>query len=244
MNIVAIGGGERTPHVKAALDLTGDTIPKALIVPTAASTEASFDKKVALYKKTFDTLGVESEVLHEFGETPSETSVAQKIGEASLLYTFGGNSPYMIRTMAEHGTDTAIRSAILSGKVHAGLSAGALLPFRLALSNPTSKPSEEEWDFEIIKPGISIIDAIATAHADVHDPTPSGPREESRLDALLRQFPADAAKGFAISNNASATFGDTPSTLLAKPEAYVKYITRNESGTPYARDASATDLHL
>lgn len=244
MNIVAIGGGERTPHLKKALDLTGESAPTALIIPTAGSTQTSFDKKVAIYTKAFEMLGIESDVLHQFDKAPSKDEIANKIGSASLLYTFGGNSPYMISKMAEHGTDTAVREAILLGKVHAGLSAGALLPFRLALSNPASKPSEEEWDYEILEPGVNVIDAIATAHADMHDVTPQGIREYSRLDALIQKFPDAVSRGFAISNNASATFGDNPSILLSKPAAYVKYINRNTDGDVVARDIDRKDLSL
>lgn len=242
MNIVAIGGGDRMVPLKKALELTGKPAPHALIIPTAASTQASFDKKVGIYASTFDKLGVSSEVLHDFNQTPSSDEIEHKIGNASLLYTFGGNTPYMIRTMAEHGTNKAIAEAIREGKVHAGLSAGALLPFRLALSNPAARPAETNWDFEFVEPGVNIIDAAVTAHADAHDPTPYGVREDSRLEALLSHFPHSVNEGYAISNNATAILGENPEVLLAKPDAFVSTISRGADGTPQAHPATTADL--
>ncbi len=244
MNIVAIGGGERTPHVQKALDLTGEEKPRALIIPSAASTQSSFDKKVGIYSQAFNDLGVSADVLHEYGETPSKDEIADKIGKASLLYTFGGNSPYMIRTLAEHGTGKAIYDAVRNGKVHAGLSAGALLPFRLALSNPVGNPAEVDWEYEYLEPGINLIDAAVTAHADQHDPRLGEVREDSRMDAFVRTFPHAAHKGFAISNNASAIFGDNAEVFTTKPEAFVQFIERNESGNVTVRPANSTDLKL
>jgi peptidase E len=242
MNIVAIGGGDRTPAIKRALELTGETSPTALIIPTAASTQASFDKKVGIYKATFDKLGVASEVLHEFNQKPSADEIAHKIGTASLLYTFGGNTPYMIRKMAEHGTTTAVGNAIRDGKLHAGLSAGALLPFRYALSNPSAKPGETEWDFELVEPGINAIDAAVTAHADAHDPTPYGERVDSRTEALMTRFPKQTHEGYAISNNATAILGDNPEILTLTPDAYVQYLSRDSKGNITARPAELSDL--
>ena len=244
MNIVAIGGGERTPHMQKALELTGDEKPRALIIPSTASTQSSFDKKVGIYEQAFQDLGVETDVLHQYGETPSNDAIADKIGKASLLYTFGGNSPYMIRTLAEHGTDKAIYNAVRDGKVHAGLSAGALLPFRLALSNPVSNPSEVDWEYEYLEPGVNLIDAAATAHADQHDPRLGETREDSRMDAFVRTFPHAARKGFAISNNASAIFGDNAEVFTTKPEAFVKVVERDKAGAVTIRPANSNDLTL
>lgn len=244
MNIVAIGGGERTPHMLKALDLTGEEAPQALIIPSAASTESSYDKKVGIYRQAFSDLGVSVDVLHQYGETPSKDEVADKIGKASLLYTFGGNSPYMIRTLEEHGTNKSIYDAVRAGKVHAGLSAGALLPFRLALSNPVSNPAEVDWEYEYLEPGVNLIDAVATVHADQHDPRLGEPRKESRIDAFTNDFPHAAKKGFAISNNASAIFGDNAEVYTAKPDAYVRVVERGTDGEVTVRAADSADLHL
>ncbi len=244
MNIVAIGGGERTPHMIKALDLTGEEKPRALIIPSAASTQSSFDKKVGIYSQAFEELGVTADVLHQYGEMPSKDEIDEKIGNADLLYTFGGNSPYMIRTLAEQGSDKAIFDAVRKGKVHAGLSAGALLPFRLALSNPVSNPSEVDWEYEYLEPGVNLIDAVATAHADQHDPRLGETREDSRMDAFVRTFPHATAKGFAISNNASAIFGDNAEVFTTKPEAFVNVVERDNSGTVAVRPANTNDLRL
>lgn len=70
MKIVAIGGGEKTAAVTHALELTGDSRPSVLLNPSAASTERSYERKVAALSAYFGELGVKAAVLHEFGEQP------------------------------------------------------------------------------------------------------------------------------------------------------------------------------
>lgn len=67
--------------------------------------------------------------MHNYGETPTRTKIQYELGLTSLIYTIGGNSPYMLKTMRKHGTDGLLRQTIAKGTVHADVSAGALLPF-------------------------------------------------------------------------------------------------------------------
>lgn len=207
MKIVAIGGGEKTPAITHALDLTGQTRPNILLIPSASSTPTSYEKKSKLYTDYFDGLGISTSLLHEFGEDPSANRIEHEIGRAALIYTIGGNSPYMLATMRRHGTDVALGNAIRGGKVHAGLSAGALLPFELALSNPAKKPEIEEWDFEYLAM-LGLVEGAVTVHADKHDKTPNGPRSDSRYEALVRTFPQSVDHGYAIDNDAALVIND------------------------------------
>lgn len=207
MKIVAIGGGDKTPAIKHALDLTGEERPSVLLIPTASSTEKAYSRKAALTEEFFHGIGVATSMLHEYGEDPSEEKIAHEIGRAALLYTIGGNTPYMLKTMRRHGTDTAISSAIRGGKLHAGTSAGALLPFELAHSNISARPTLEEWDYKYL-PTLGLIPGVATAHADQHDKTPHGLRPDSRREALMQTFPDAVDLGYAIDNGAALVIND------------------------------------
>lgn len=231
MKIVAIGGGEKTPAVLHALDLSGAEKPHVLINPSSASTHASYDRKVPVITSYFADLGVTTSVLHEYGKTPSSERITHELGRASLVYTLGGNSPYMLATMRRHGSDQALTHAVREGLVHAGTSAGALLPFELAHSNIARRPAEEAWDYAYLKT-LGILPGVATAHADQHDPTPQGLREQSRLDALLATFPSSVDLGYAIDNHAAIAFSpDTsPRVLRARPDAQARVIRRSANG--------------
>lgn len=244
MNIVAIGGGDRTPAVDRALELNGSERSNVLIIPTAASTEASYNRKTTNLVDFFTDKGIVPNVLHKFGEMPPREQLEYAIGSATLLYTFGGNSPYMIRTMQEHGLQKIIRNAITSGTVHAGLSAGALLPFAHIHSNPEAKPAEKDWDYTYLKPGVNIIPAAATAHAEQHDMTPNGRRSDSRMEDLVDTLPREVDRGFAINNGAAAIFGANAEIILADPKAGVHYVFRNEHGQVQTREAVLGDLAL
>lgn len=229
MNIIAIGGGDKTPAIRHALDhLSVDKAP-VLLVPTACSTPASYERKIPAAKAFFEELGVEAQVLHEYGEKPSLTKVQHEIGNAGLIYTIGGNSPYMLEKLREHGSDVELRSAIMNGKMHAGTSAGALLPFEQLHSNIAKKPTEEEWDFKILN-GLGVIRAVATAHADQHDPTPRGVREDSRLEHLTTHMPAGATLGFGIENGAALVIDDVEARVLRAKETANVHVIRPHDG--------------
>lgn len=244
MNIIAIGGGDRTPAVRRGLELAGEP-NRVLLIPSAASIEMGFNRKVANATRFFNSLGIETDLLHEFGETPTRTRLEHEIGRASIIYTIGGNTPYLIKTLQAHGSDILLKRAIERGDVvHTGTSAGALLPFRIAHSNISPRPAEEEWDFEYLRPPIDIINAVATAHANQHDPTPEGPRPDTRLEVLMSTFPSDIERGYAIDNGAAAIFGDNPGIIHANPDSNVHYVSRFKDGTVVSRIAETKDIRV
>lgn len=228
MKIVAIGGGEKTPAVTHALELTGAEKPHVLINPSSASTQASYDRKVPMITQYFEELGASTSVLHEYGVDPSAERLAHELGRTSMIYTLGGNSPYMLRTMQRHGSDVAIAHAMHRGLVHAGTSAGALLPFELAHSNVAKRPAEEEWDYAYLET-LGVLPGVATAHADQHDPTPHGLRDQSRLEALAATFPQAVDLGYAIDNHAAIAFtsDNAPQVIRSHPEAQARILRRS-----------------
>ena len=180
-------------------------------------------------------------MLHGYGETPTETQIAHELGAASLLYTIGGNSPYMLKTMRQHGTDVAVAEAIRTGKVHAGVSAGALLPFELAHSCVAKKPAEEQWDYELLH-GLNLISGVASAHANQFDPAPTGFRSETRHEALVSHFP-QVQRGYTVDNGASMIFSRTdPALIFTDPSARARIIEPTGSSQPQSRDADVRDL--
>lgn len=231
MKIVAHGGGNRLPSAKHALDLSGDQNPSVLLIPSSSQSLDKFKRRVGLVESTFRELGVATALLHEFGEEPTKTKIEHEIGRASLLYTIGGNSPHMLKTMHRHETDIAVKDAILDGKVHAGTSAGALLPFELGHSNVSARNAEEEWDFEYL-PMLGIVPGVVTAHADQHDETPYGLRPDSRMDALINTFPPHVSHGFAIENGAAlVAHDDHPLYVVRANEASNVYRLRRSDDT-------------
>ena len=232
IKIVAIGGGNKDKAIEHALTMSGAEKPSVLLIPSAASNVNSYGRKVPVLTEYFQSLGVDVNVLHEFGEDPSATKIAHELGRNSLIYTIGGSSPHMLRTMARHGTDVAVADAIRGGTVHAGLSAGALLPFELAHSNTSVKPSSEDWDYQYLDM-LGIIPGVATAHADQHDPTPHGDRPDTRLGALVATFPENATTGYAIDNGAALIFNgiNPPEVIRSVAESKARTVHRTPDGS-------------
>lgn len=231
MNIVAIGGGDRKPAITAALDGLPVEHNLVTIIPTACSWTGSFNSKVSKVNQFFTDLRLATEVLHELGEAPSRDKVADLLGRSSLIYTIGGNTPYMLQRFAETGIGEELANVLRTTPIiHAGVSAGALLPFGLMHCNPATKPSSQEWDFKTY-PGLSLIKGIATAHADSHDPTKYGMLPYSRLDHLVNHFPDSQKFGIGIDNGAAIIFGDSPRIVRADPNAQVHMLERSDGGS-------------
>lgn len=202
MRIAAIGGGDKQPilgNFISELDKAN-----AIIIPTACSTEASYNRKVPTCQDSLGALGLHTTVLHKFGETPTLTAIEQEFGNADLAFVIGGNSPYMLKTMAAHGTDKVLAEAVRKGLSLAGVSAGALLPFADFMSCPAKKPAEEMWEYEYLK-GAGLIQAVATAHANQTDKHPDPHHRGTRLSFFRQtQFGEQTAPvGFAIDNGAA-----------------------------------------
>ncbi len=211
MRIAAIGG-DKAPAIKT-LSQSMDNA-NVLVIPSACSTPKSYDRKVAACVAFFESQNMQPTVLHALNETPSKTKIDHEIGSTGLIYTIGGNTPVMLQNMAEHGTDAAIREAVLQGTPHAGVSAGALLPFRGMHSCIAKKPAEEDWEYTLFE-GLDLLHATATAHADQHDPTPFGIREDTRLEHLSAHFPHNTDLGVGIDNGASLIIQDNESFVVS-----------------------------
>jgi cyanophycinase-like exopeptidase len=219
-NVCLIGGGQREPILRAALE-SMPTSPNVLLVPSACSTASAYDKKVAAQIKQFAALGVAAEVLHTYGQAPSPTERAEKFGRATMIYTIAGNSPHMLRSLREHGTDQDIIDASAQGKMLAGSSAGALLPFDVGHSNPSAKKGAV-FEYTCL-PMLGIIPAAAAMHADIIDP----PKSVTRLQDFTARFPGlGHAYGLAINNNAGLlVIEGTPSIERSAETAAIHVVT-------------------
>ncbi|MDB5166327.1 MAG: dipeptidase [Candidatus Saccharibacteria bacterium] len=220
MLITAIGGGVKKPALQHTIETIGAEHTDVLILPSACTTQSSYDKKVPTTLALFESLGVVASVLHGYGERPTTTRIHHEIGRASLIHTIGGNSPYMMERLRETVLFQALKDALTEGKAHSGISAGALLPFQSMHSNGSRRPQAEDWDFQFID-GLEVLPGVVTAHADGHDQTPYGQRSDSRMDHLLAHFPAHNTQGLALENGASVIIGDEPELIrLNGSEAY------------------------
>jgi peptidase E len=105
-----------------------------------------------------------------------------------------------------------------------GTSAGAILPFELAQSNPAKKPAEEVWEYEFIR-GLGIIPAAVAAHANQHDKTRDGLRPDSRFEHFHANFPESASIGFAIENGAALVIaGQEAHISRSDPDAQIHIV--------------------
>lgn len=242
MPIVAIGGGPKEPAIRTALQDSPFEHTHVLIIPTACSIPGSYARKVPASVSFFtNVFGLTPEVLHEYGETPTATKIQHELGKATLIFTIGGNTPYMLKRMEESTLGEVLSEKLREGTaIHSGVSAGALLPFDHIHTNPSARPSVESWDFKHLS-GLGVLHGIATAHAGKHDPTPAGNRPDSRLDNLVANFPDDIRFGIGIDDGAAVIIGEMP-RLITQPGTGVHLIEKAEAGISTRPIEDASEL--
>ena len=231
MNIVAIGGGDKRLAMEAALEGLSAEQNLVTIIPTACYGPISYARKVPEVMRFFNGLGLNTGVLHEFDELPSKDKVTDLLGRASLIYTIGGNTPELLKRFAATNIAEVLKKTILTSDViHAGAGTGALLPFVRMHSNPSTKPSREEWNF-VTPEGLGLLSGIATVQAGLHDPIPGGILPYSRLQHLASHFPSSQEYGLGIDSGAAVIFGNNAQIVRARPEAQVHVLNRSNDGS-------------
>jgi peptidase E len=230
-NLLLIGGGTSTNQLLAPAIESQDTEQtRALIIPSAASTEKAYARKVPATEERFKQLGIATSVLHGYGETPSAQALDDKFGSASMLYIIGGNSPYFYDTVRNHGSDKRIKAAVYAGILLAGNSAGALAPFQVAHINPAKQPGVEDWDFAL-QPMLGIVNAAATAHANQHDKRQHDTvNTQTRLENFAERFSETGLPlGFAIDANAAIHVTPDSVTVVSAQNGSTVYVVQKNN---------------
>lgn len=90
---------------------------------------ASFVESIVFYvntgKKALESLGLSIEILDI--ATASYEEIRSKILNNDYIYVTGGNTFYLLQEMKKSGADQLISSAVESGKLYIGESAGAII---------------------------------------------------------------------------------------------------------------------
>jgi peptidase E len=162
MHILACGGGgfgwagRLTPLERAALDLTGASVPRVCYVPTASGDNAG---GVTLFYETFPAPSFVPSHLTLFAQ-PSVPDVAAHLAGQDLVWVGGGSSANLLAVWEVHGVGEAMRAAWRAGTVLAGVSAGSICWFR---GGPTDSYGP---DLRPLTTGLGLIDASHCPHYD------------------------------------------------------------------------------
>ncbi len=142
--IFAIGGGELDDYETYPIDeqivLTADKLRKnrrrrlkALFIPTASEGDPEYCEAFeTIYERA---LGCKADFLFLYGKQRSKASVRRQIDRCDFVYVGGGSTPAMMRMWRIYDVDRCLQRAWKSGKVMAGLSAGANCWFSWGLSD-------------------------------------------------------------------------------------------------------------
>lgn len=219
LNYCLVGGGSKGPMLKEALEYVDD--PRALLITEACSTPKSYDKKVPKLLDFFAELGVPAEVASEGNIPASAQEYGEKFGRNNVIYTIGGNTPKLIERLSLWGMVGHIKSAAAAGKLLAGTSAGALMPFAYGQTDPTATTAEQLDNYQLV-PLLGMLKTTGIVHANSIRPGFS----TSRLDQLTSEQLRLTGHAIAIDENAALMRNpDTGIGLgLSTQEAYVHIV--------------------
>lgn len=168
MRIVAIGGGEMEngdtlPIDQRIVELTGASRPNAMFIPTASSDSADYAQ---IFARVYgEQLGCTVDVLYLLNDPPSHAALAERIGNADLIYVGGGNTLKLMRRWRKLGVDKLLIEAAAKDKVLCGLSAGELCWFQYGHSDSMSFYHPDDWDYIRVK-CLGLLPFTACPHYD------------------------------------------------------------------------------
>ncbi|MGE5309985.1 MAG: Type 1 glutamine amidotransferase-like domain-containing protein, partial [Sphaerimonospora mesophila] len=170
LKIIAAGGGgpatTSRPAIEAALRLATPEKPNVLIIPTAKRTQTAFDAVVPNTEKFFRSLGLKTELLHQFDESIDPDKAQDLIADSDLIYTAGGDTLHLMDELRRHQLDNALAERALAGRVVlSGVSAGAILPTLWGHSDSMSyRPdTADNWEYIRVN-GLGLAPFAITPH--------------------------------------------------------------------------------
>ena len=217
--IVAIGGGstaegETEAIDRTILDLSGQSRPRVVFVPTASSDSTenweAFDHA---YRRG---LGCQTDVLYLLNRDPGQDELQDKILGSDIIYVGGGNTLKMMRRWRRLGVDKLMVEAWRQGQVMCGVSAGAICWFKFGHSDSMSFYDADDWRYVSVT-GLGLVNALACPHYD--SDTKGVPRRADFRAMVLKR----GGMAVAIDNRCALAFVDDGFRVIAENDSARAY---------------------
>ena len=183
--LVAIGGGdyeENDPLIGEIIRLTGKECPNALFIGTALQDSTN---PLTSFKKSFKRMakGAVVKKLSLLRNSYTDEEIDALLAWADVVFVGGGNTAYMLSVWKERGiAEKLVRIFTEDTAVLSGVSAGAICWFRKGYTDSAMFSGEADWDYEIIEPGLNLIEAFFCPH--YNDAGRAGFDEQALKDPL------------------------------------------------------------
>jgi peptidase E len=147
---------ERNPSLeRLVLTLTGKPVPKICFLPTASGDRGD---QMMRFRERFDPWPCEPTVLPLFHLNRERINPVEHLLAQDAIYVGGGSMRNMLAIWREHGIDQAMRTAWESGRVIAGVSAGAMCWFEGGVSASGGAPGPVD--------GLGLLEGSFSVHMD------------------------------------------------------------------------------
>ena len=158
-DIIAIGGGgfgrdpENRTIEKYIIDQSKSSNPSICFFPTASAENSDY---IDNYYKAFSKLKCKPKHISLFSRTPN---LEEEIRSSDIIYIGGGNTKSMLAVFEEWGVNNLLQESYKSGKILAGVSAGAICWF--------TKGITDSWESELkVIDCLDFLDGCCCPHYD------------------------------------------------------------------------------
>lgn len=244
LKIMAIGGGSPSgssaPAIREALSMSDKDIPSVLIIPTAKRSQEAYDSTIPPMEEFLRKIGLKVTTLHEFDQDISRKEAAEKLDNADVIYTAGGDTLHMMGVLKDLNLDRQLARRALQGDlVLSGISAGAILPMKWGHSDSMSyRPdTADNWEYVSVD-GLHLIPTAITPHYDT-----SNERLGNRSAQFESMLSAKKEKlGFGIDNFAAMRIVDGEiSQFQSEDKSHVHIVNTSDSGKVTSEPMTSQD---
>ena len=218
--IVAIGGGELRMGETYILDkyiveLTGQSKPKLLFIPTASKDNEGYIERICEY---FGNLGCNVESLCLITKKYTDEEIRNSILNADIIYVGGGDTLRMIEKWKVYKVDLYLKEAYEKGIVLSGISAGSICWFEFGHSDSDLFIDKDEWKYIKVQ-GLGFIQAGHCPHYN----------EEGR-EGFDQMMVGQAMLGIALEDQTAFVEVDGKYSILKANNERKAYLFKNSNG--------------
>ena len=200
-----IGGANYEKNESLIIDLdiikeTKKDNPSILYIPIAVNDDLN---KINLFKTYYEKLGTKVEVLYSYNQELKVEEIINMISEVDVIYLAGGLTYRLYDFANKYNLQEMLLNAFYSGKIIAGVSAGAILMFDYGYGDKDAYTFNLETVNHKMTNGIGILNGVFCPHY-----------QNSGLLTFHEEVKRFSLNGYAVENGCALKVSDEVYTVI------------------------------
>jgi dipeptidase E len=215
-----IGGANYEKNESLIIDLdiikeTKKDNPSILYIPIAVNDDLN---KINLFKTYYEKLGTKVEVLYSYNQELKIEEIKKMISEADVIYLAGGLTYRLYNFAIKYNLQEMLLNAFYSGKIIAGVSAGAILMFDYGYGDKDAYTFNLETVNHKMTNGIGILNGVFCPHYQNSGMT--------SFHSVIKNYDKN---GYAVENGASLKIKNNSFEVIKNKHSNAFLLDKNEN---------------